>query len=378
MTRREREPDSVDALLGGAYSEGAIEGVRALGRPPWEEEDSSLDPVSDLEDFLEHGLALPPATHDALQGAVGAAVAALEAAKGQRLAPAAEARVRARRALAEGAPAEEVKWLKLKAYHRGVARLRQEAAADAADARSPAALAARGVPLDVPGAADLAAPPLEWLQRQLQKRGPAAGDGAAAAVAAAERATRGGLGAGSSGAGSGGGRRRAAPAADSEWDPSWEAAGYDARHPHVRAALREALGAAPAPAAPESPAAASSSSAAAAAKGGEGPAAALSGRPAGTVVRRGPQAGWQAVYTPAAARQRTLARRLDLQQRRGRQAFWGGLLAVLGASGLQWLMRRRRERGGGGGGSSEGGAAAPPSPAAAGKARPAAARPGAK
>ncbi len=84
----------------------------------------SLDPVEDLDVFQAYDLRLPPTTYDALQEAAQEEIESLEASKGVTLDPEHQRVVAYRQQLMDGTSGDDVKWLKLRAYHRAMDKLR--------------------------------------------------------------------------------------------------------------------------------------------------------------------------------------------------------------------------------------------------------------
>lgn len=103
--------------------------------------------MDDLEDHALNNLRLPPRTYDAMREAVAEEAAELRAAKGFRAEPGQQSLVDLRQRLSRGTSLDEMKLLKLRAYHRGVEERREEAKAEAEDERK-ALMKAFDVPLD--------------------------------------------------------------------------------------------------------------------------------------------------------------------------------------------------------------------------------------
>jgi len=61
------EPDTVEAVFGKAYPKDIVDEVRSYEKPPWQEEESSLDPIEDMEEYWRHDFALPPDVYEAVQ-----------------------------------------------------------------------------------------------------------------------------------------------------------------------------------------------------------------------------------------------------------------------------------------------------------------------
>ena len=362
--------------------------------PPWEESDSSLDPVDDLSDYALHGLGMPPADWQAAQDAAAEEIAALEALRDAGPDPELAARVAERRALVAGKGPKELAWLKLKAYHRAARRLRAARAgaaavaegaeggqqqrqqgnsgnsggeAPSASGRREAYLAAKGAPLDVVPAALIDMTPAEAAAR-------AAAEIEAARAAEAEAEGAGG-GAGGGGEGGGGSwllrqvvrrqRRQEQEARAAALDPGYLAADAT-RDPRVvgalAAAFSAALGADVAPPPGSAAAKAAERAATEAAVARAGGAAAVEARAAELAaevasLRRDAEEllPWEAAVRAAAAaprphaaqftpeheerlrRQRALAR-----HRRARSgAFWLALLGAVGTGAWRWWQQRR-------------------------------------
>ncbi len=131
--------DSVEAELGGEYSEASLEAIRSLGK-----KNAAFGEV----DTEELAASLPPS-----QAAVDAAKARLEelrrdaeALKNYEPTAAERERVLKKRALVEQLSADELAWVKLQAYHRGLEAVRTARGiakpAQAASTAAPAAAAA--------------------------------------------------------------------------------------------------------------------------------------------------------------------------------------------------------------------------------------------
>jgi hypothetical protein len=120
------ESDTVEEEFGREYSDGTLDMLRGVRRPDWQEDDESLDPIEDMQDYLDNGLAMPPTTYDALQAAAQEDLERLQLLKEQQPDPEQAAIVRYRKGLAEGASHKELTWLKLRAYHRAKSELRAE------------------------------------------------------------------------------------------------------------------------------------------------------------------------------------------------------------------------------------------------------------
>lgn len=142
------ELDSVDERFGD-FSETIRDEIRALDKAAWEESDPSMDPLSDIDTFIDYGLPLPPQHYDALQAVGAEALEELESIKGAGLTPEAQARVQYRMQLVDGVAPADQQWLKLRAYHRASERLRAERAAAKAGPARREELLAFGAPLDV-------------------------------------------------------------------------------------------------------------------------------------------------------------------------------------------------------------------------------------
>ncbi len=117
------DPDSVDLEFGNEYSEETLNILRMIDRPAYLEETSSLDPVDDLSQYVEHQLALPPAAYDTLQDVGQDQLRELERLGKEELDPAAQDAIRYRQRLAQGASHQDLTWLKLRAYHRAMDKL---------------------------------------------------------------------------------------------------------------------------------------------------------------------------------------------------------------------------------------------------------------
>jgi hypothetical protein len=120
------ESDTVGEEFGREFSDGTLDMLRGIRRPEWQEDDESLDPVEDMQDYLDNGLAMPPTTYDALQAAAQEDLERLQSLREQQPDPEQAAIVRYRQRLAEGASHKDLTWLKLRAYHRAMSELRAD------------------------------------------------------------------------------------------------------------------------------------------------------------------------------------------------------------------------------------------------------------
>lgn len=137
----EESTDTVVDKLAGNFSESVVNEVRKYGKPEWEQtESSTLDPIEDIEDMYTYDFKLPPHVHDKYVEAAAGDIVDLEQLKGP-VDTELLAKIEQRRKLTEGRHADDVKWLKHKAYYRGINKVRaakkqleQIAAEDAEDA----------------------------------------------------------------------------------------------------------------------------------------------------------------------------------------------------------------------------------------------------
>jgi hypothetical protein len=258
-----------------------------------------------MEEHEQHGLRLPPTTYDAAQAAADEYAAELRAAAGESLDPEEEAMIRYRRDLVKGTDLEELKLLKLRAYHRVMDKQRARAAAASPEARRQL-MEEYDLPLD-------AAPAglIDMSPEQLAERWVASQQGGSSA-----------------------------PAWDdplnsdvSEWAADWAATGY----------LTTASGRAQL-------------------VGTLGPGAARRGAPAPAPRPQGPQPQFGDLllhgdpskyrvyepthgYTPEYLEQQQLQRKWRAQQRQRALAFWlplGGVLGLAAVKGVRALLRSRR------------------------------------
>eukprot|EP00775_Hariotina_reticulata_P012371 gene12371-12506_t len=116
--------DTVAERLDGAFSPDIVNEVREYGKPEWEKTESTLDPIDDIETYYDYGFPLPPAAHDAYVAAAELEVQQLQNMKDQEIAPELRQQIEQRRDLVVGKTAEELRWLKHKAYYRGVRKIR--------------------------------------------------------------------------------------------------------------------------------------------------------------------------------------------------------------------------------------------------------------
>lgn len=138
--------DFVERVLANEFSETLKDEVRQLGRlAREEEEDSSLDPIEDLDLFIEHQIPMTPPAYEAVRGAFQQDLNNLERIRDPQLDPEQRRIIDSRRQLVEGTPLEDVKWLKLKAYHQAMRQLQPvKAQAAAASSGQPLPQAAGG------------------------------------------------------------------------------------------------------------------------------------------------------------------------------------------------------------------------------------------
>lgn len=135
------ETDTVLEALAGNYTQDVVDEVRQYGKPEWEvTESSTLDPIDDIETMYAYDFKLPPKVHDQYVGAAAGEIKDLENMKGE-VDPETLAKYEQRRKLTEGRHAEDIKWMKHKAYYRGMQKIRavkkqlqQAAEEDAQDA----------------------------------------------------------------------------------------------------------------------------------------------------------------------------------------------------------------------------------------------------
>ncbi|KAF8057664.1 hypothetical protein HT031_006013 [Scenedesmus sp. PABB004] len=293
--------DTVAEKLAGNYSEDIVQEVRRYGKPAWEATESGLDALEDIADFYAYDFRLPPGTHDAYVDAAAAEMAALEAAKAP-LPPDAAAAIAARAALVEGKTAEELAWLKHKAYYRGVAKVRaakralEAAAADDGGAEQQPAPAA-----PLPGGAG-AAP--------AQRLGLLSEEEVLVAVSD-----------------------------PSEWEHGWNAPGY-ARHPDVlqslRGAFAGALGLPYVSPAQQAEADAAWQQLLAQERARQRAAQELADAREALAAKHAP---FQA-YTPEHLERQRRQRQLDAHRRGKAQAFWLSLGVAVGSSAVRWWLRR--------------------------------------
>ncbi|KIZ05086.1 hypothetical protein MNEG_2877 [Monoraphidium neglectum] len=394
--RRKVAKDNVAELLGDQFEPDIIDEVREFSAPPWEASDESLDPIEDLEDYALHEFRMPPPEYKAVQDAAQQELAELDQLRGPAD-PKLAARVAQRRALVQGRTAQDVAWLKTKAYHRAMRILRQrrlereDASAapedgEAADVAAPgsraARLAAKGAPLDVVPAALIDLTPADAAARAAAEAEAAAREAAAgdprAEAAYARAAAELDSGSGNEDGSEAGGpwwlqqheEQRQQPRQQQQrgggFDASWLSPDLR-KHPLVlgtlAAALSSALGAdvSPPTSSPAAVAAADRASAQLALAHAGGPGAvrralAAVEAAATAAVPEVARAAWVQEAREAAAERapqvveyteehtQRLARAKALQRYRAARsgAFW---LALLGSAGLgvyRWLRDRRR------------------------------------
>eukprot|EP00877_Chromochloris_zofingiensis_P002953 jgi/Chrzof1/12659/Cz07g02200.t1 len=226
------EPDSVEEALGGQFDPKIIDYVREnYSKPAWHESDSSLDPVSDLEDYFVHNFKLPPQPYEAAQQAAKEAIAELEELK-QPVPPEAVKRAQQRKDLVAGKPLEEVRWLKHKAYHRAKQQLQAAKAAEEDPSVREAYLASKGAPLDVVPAEVIDMAPADYIRRQGQVPGLDQAGGHAQSPLALTKEEIQRLWQLPLGDGADDG------AEESQWAEGWNTTSYD-QHPEVLATLAQ-------------------------------------------------------------------------------------------------------------------------------------------
>lgn len=118
--------DSVEHEYGRDYSEETLQILRGIEKPLNQLDESSLDPIEDLSDYIDHELKLPPRVYDLLQKAGDEVDKSVKEAKEFKPDPALTQEVRYRQRLAQGTSQEDMTWLKLRAYHRAADQLRAE------------------------------------------------------------------------------------------------------------------------------------------------------------------------------------------------------------------------------------------------------------
>eukprot|EP00798_Chlamydomonas_sp_ICE-L_P017139 gene17139-23443_t len=191
------DPTGVDDKYKFEYSEETRDRLKSMNNPPWQETDESLDPIEDMQAYQEFDYKYPPATYEKLVDASKSQIAELEALREARLPEDYEEVVRYRKELVSGTAAEEIKWLKLRAYHRGQAILRAREAAASKPESVQATLDEYQVPVDVVPAELLDLSPAEIAHKHASNQ------------------------------------RKSLPQAsslpyseDSEWDPEWQATSH--------------------------------------------------------------------------------------------------------------------------------------------------------
>lgn len=222
----------------GEYPQKIVDEVRTFEKPAWEEEVSSLDPVSDIDDFVQHGFNIPPEDYDEVQKIGKARLWKLEKLKAP-LDSEDQAIVDARVDMVKHRSLDDVKWLKHKAYYRAMEKIRADKAAEE-KAHREEYLASKGAPLDVVPAALIDAP--SPMQQAAQARAAAGRSAAAAGAAEAvpEDISRFYKPVGASVAELIDLQRAAQPSETTEWEEGWDSMSYlhrtDARrwaHPLV-------------------------------------------------------------------------------------------------------------------------------------------------
>jgi hypothetical protein len=116
--------DTVAERLEGAFSADIVDEVREFGKPEWEKTESTLDPIDDIETYYDYEFPLPPAAHDAYVAAAELEVQQLQNMKDQEIPTELKQQIEQRRILVADKTAEELRWLKHKAYYRGVRKIR--------------------------------------------------------------------------------------------------------------------------------------------------------------------------------------------------------------------------------------------------------------
>lgn len=120
----EDSADTVTELLAGNYTQDVVDEVKKYGKPEWDvPESSTLDPIDDIEDMYNYDFKLPPKVHDKYVQEAAGQVMDLEKMKGP-VDPEVLAKIEQRKKLVEGRHADDVKWMKHKAYYRGMQKVR--------------------------------------------------------------------------------------------------------------------------------------------------------------------------------------------------------------------------------------------------------------
>ncbi|KXZ49529.1 hypothetical protein GPECTOR_21g757 [Gonium pectorale] len=289
--RREKEQseDSVEAEFGGDYSEESLNVLRSLGKKG--------------QEFAELGSSEQEALEPPSQAACDAAVARYKEYErdlqevAQHVPDERERNwVEYKRALVEDATAEELTWLKLKAYHRGIDSLRAERGEDAAGNPIDAMPATSGSASEQQGTAAASSSPSSFPERD-----------------AVLRAVRDLL-----------------PSSSSEEDDTATtsgAGGWGPLHQQQRLASHAAAG----PMAAAVTGATLPAAAAAASSHPDATASALAADEPGTV------------YVSSYLEEQDLSARVALQQRQRSRAFTISLAAALTLSLARWWLRRGRK-----------------------------------
>eukprot|EP00879_Flechtneria_rotunda_P017459 GHRR01018297.1.p1 GENE.GHRR01018297.1~~GHRR01018297.1.p1 ORF type:complete len:280 (+),score=99.31 GHRR01018297.1:171-1010(+) len=129
--------DTVEERLAGNFDESIVSEVKKFSKPAWEKPESGLDPIDDAQTFYDYNFKLLPPVHDAYMEVAEEKKQQLEALK-RAPSPAEKALIEQRKKLVEGKAPEDLRWLKHKAYYRGIQKVRAakkqlEQAAEAAE-----------------------------------------------------------------------------------------------------------------------------------------------------------------------------------------------------------------------------------------------------
>ena len=283
--------------------------MRQLEKPFDPEGASSLDPVSDLTDYIDNGLGLPPASYDALKEGAQEKIKQLQAFKDYKVQPDEQEAVRYRQRLVEGADHADVTWLKLRAYHRAVDQLRAEKAAVTQEEHQQL-MRAYEVPVDKVPQELLDMTPAQLAERRML------------AATAASRRGAGGLKA----------QRSLLPSEDISTESEWPAevlrpvaAQQGVFRPSVLASFAAGVASAFSDTI-RPPASTSSHGVPAAATGeGEGPSPQVAAAPAP------PKRELRTIYTQSYLDETALRRQIRNQKTQRRLAFWLSFLTVTGA-----------------------------------------------
>ncbi|MEW5297564.1 MAG: hypothetical protein WDW38_006735 [Sanguina aurantia] len=315
------EPDSVDLELNGKFDPPVLERVREFDRPAWmrRRKPVILDPLEDYTEWEASGLPFPPDAWDTIAAAIREEDAEMQEAKNIPLDESLKQEVVYRRRLVQGTTPQDLTWLKLKAYHRGMDTLQalrqappdsqhqhSHSSSSPADHSTPQA-AHDSHPSTTSAAADPSSTPAGSSHQQQQRQAYSthinANVAAAAAAASVARIRQ---------------LLQIDYSEDSEWDAEWSSTSYLNPPPfreftQARRAEKEQL--------------------AAAVQQAEQQQHQQQQRLELKHARR-------TLYTPEFLQERALLEKASQQRQQRSSVFWGSMGVALAVCGLRWVKRR--------------------------------------